>query len=297
MYFADLLCSAGLDLKQVALCLHRPTTDFIRRELAIMVEEAPHLFEAYQSTHHQSAQSTVGNRSWFASFLSDGAGEQTFIGLYRVAGHTPMSAEELDASPNMAMMKSRIRDSPFAVGRWRFDLRPDEHFSDLRRRVVVSDPGARNYMRLAERTPLEVVEIKRRPSVSPPMPAWDVLALATSDIRQLPKEWRTTLSHWRGIYLIVDETDGARYVGSAYGEGNLFRRWEAHVSGEVGVTKELSHRTPSTFRFSILELLSPTATPEEVTQKENRWMDRLHTRRFGLNAGGPPASDASPAPR
>ena len=296
MYFADLLRSAGLELKQVALCLHRPTTEFIRRELAIMVEEAPHLFEAYQSTHHQSAQSTVGSRSWFASFLSDGAGEQTFIGLYRVAGHTPMSAEELDASQNMAMMKSRIRDTPFAVGRWRFDLRPDEHFSDLRRRLVVSDPGARAYMRLAERTPLEVVEVKRRPSVSPPMPSWDVLALRTSEIQQLPREWRSALSQWRGIYLIVDENDGARYVGSAYGEENLFGRWSAHVAGEKGVTKELAIRSPKSFRFSILELFSPTATPEEVTQKENRWMDRLHTRHFGLNAGGPAVSGAAVAP-
>ncbi|MBL4559231.1 MAG: hypothetical protein JKP98_25855 [Rhodobacteraceae bacterium] len=37
------------------------------------------------------------------------------------------------------------------------------------------------------------------------------------ELRALPASWAPVLREWRGVYLIVDQTDGARYVGSAYG--------------------------------------------------------------------------------
>jgi len=82
----------------------------------------------------------------------------------------------------------------------------------------------------------------------------------------------------------VDEVDGACYVGSAYGTENLLGRCRSHVAGEQGVTRELAHRDPATFRFSILERANPDATPAEVIRLERTWMDRLDTIRYGLNA-------------
>ena len=118
----------------------------------------------------------------------------------------------------------------------------------------------------------------------PPMPDWDQLVLTAEDLRGLPREWEIRLSAWRGIYLIVDQSDGARYVGAAYGVDNLLGRWREHVSGETGVTRELSLRRTGNFRFSILELVAPTAEVAEVVARERTWMLRLDTIENGLNA-------------
>jgi len=103
-------------------------------------------------------------------------------------------------------------------------------------------------------------------------------------LNRLPQNWAARLREWRGVYLITDETDGARYVGSAYGQENLLGRWQAHVARDRGVTRDLARRDPVNFRFSILERVSPDMAADEVIALEHDWMDRLHTRRYGLNA-------------
>lgn len=80
-----------------------------------------------------------------------------------------------------------------------------------------------------------------------------------------------------------DRSDGARYVGSAYGETNLLGRWQAHVAGDAGVTVELARRDPAGFDFSILERVSPDMEIGDITIREQGWMTRLHTKVDGLN--------------
>ncbi|NYS24408.1 GIY-YIG nuclease family protein [Rhodobacteraceae bacterium 2376] len=292
MQFNDLLRAHDIDPAMTALALHKPRDPRIRAALCVMAESAPGLFEAYQSTHPTIPEATLKARRTMAAFLSRAEGELTFIGLYLQAGWRDVPAAELDAMPLQAEMRARLGQGGLSAearargiaARALFDLRPLDVLSDLRGRLVVTDPGARNYMRLAERTSLPVREITLRATLAPPVPDWRALRLTTDELRHLPRDWITTLHQWRGVYLIVDERDGARYVGAAYGEDNLLGRWQAHVAGEIGVTVELRRRDTSQFRFSILELLSPAATAEEVITCEQNWMDRLHTRRYGLNA-------------
>ena len=66
----------------------------------------------------------------------------------------------------------------------------------------------------------------------------------------MPNAWRDRLSQWRGVYLILDTSDGTRYVGSAYGQENILGRWLDHVRSDLGVTAELSHRNSNDFQFS-----------------------------------------------
>jgi hypothetical protein len=94
----------------------------------------------------------------------------------------------------------------------------------------------------------------------------------------------TLLREWRGVYLIVDQTDGARYVGSAYGADNLLGRWRAHVQGDQGITAKLRARNPAHFHFAILERMAPDDPAEDVIAREMTWIARLDTRRHGLNA-------------
>lgn len=292
MEFTDLLNDAGIALGEVAICLHKPSDPVERRALTVAAEERPDLFEAYQSNHSSQQEVTVRKRPYFASFLVTAPGEFTFLGLFerRERGH--QMAKDFLADPIFSEMlevteghKSSVEDLARKLGtRMRFELVPVHALMALAKRLVVTAPGGRTYMRLAEKTPLTVLEIKRVAKVVPPMPAWDALTLTRDELVALPRDWALRLAEWRGIYLISDEADGARYVGAAYGAENLLGRWRAHVAGEVGVTAELRNRATAGFRFSILELLAPTAAIEEVTSREQSWITRLYTRQFGLNA-------------
>ncbi|WP_127104788.1 GIY-YIG nuclease family protein [Pararhodobacter zhoushanensis] len=293
MDFRHLLQGLDVPLTGIALCLHKPPTRRERDALALMIDSAPALFEAYQATHTRSPQATLQARRIMASFLMRSPGELVFVGLYRQNGWTERTADELENDPLLQQVDDltggHVRTTVDTtagdqLGRACFDLVPMSELAELKGRLVVRDPGSRAYMRLAETTPLEILEIARSPDLSPPMPDWRDLTLHTPTLRILPTRWAEQLRQWRGIYLIVDETDGARYVGAAYGEENLLGRWRAHVAHEIGVTAKLSRRNPASFRFSILDLLSPAATIDEVTRAEQQWMVRLHSRQYGLNA-------------
>lgn len=293
MDFRLLLRDLDAPLSDIAFCLHKPPTPRERDALALMIDSAPDLFETYQSTHARGPQATLKSRRIMASFLMRSPGELVFVALFRQNGWTDRAAAELDADPLFRAVYDLVGGDFTHVaeaertgqpGRAQFTLVPMPDLADLKGRLIVRDPGSRAYMRLAETTPLEVLEIARTPDMSPPMPDWRELALDTPTLRTLPTRWADQLRNWRGIYLIVDEADGARYVGAAYGEENLLGRWRAHVAGELGVTAKLGSRQTARFRFSILDLLSPTATIEEVTRAEQQWMVRLHSRQYGLNS-------------
>ena len=289
MEFQTLLRGCGMDPADVALCLHKPSAANDRMVLAMLAEEGSAHFESYQRTHSRKAEATLKARGIMASFLTRGDGTLGFIGLYRQAGWRERSAADFDADPAMQAMFACFEDRRGFVDRGidsraQFTLEPLPDLAELRGRLIVTDPGARAYMRLTETTSLPVVEITRSPDLTPPMPDWRSLTLQAATIRALPRAWAETLRHWRGIYLITDTADGARYVGAAYGADNLLGRWRAHVAGELGVTRELSRRNPERFVFSVLELLSPAATIDEVTQIEQQWIRRLHTREHGLNS-------------
>ena len=291
--FADLLRGAGLDRGNCAYCLHKMGDPVRLRAVQSLVEDRPDLFEAFQANHPAGPEATVRDHPLFAAFVQTAPGEATFVGLYdRVVG-PPQSAADWLSDPAIAEMVARVDGhvaSPETqaakwAGRLRFQFTPRAELADLSRRLVVADPGGRAYVRLGQTTDLPVLEIGRRASLVPPLPAWDRLVLTKADLRTLPAAWDAALGQWRGVYLLVDEADGARYVGSAYGTENLLGRWRSHVAGTRGVTEGLRDRNPATFRFSILELTAPTAPPEEVIRLEQTWMDRLHTRAHGLNAG------------
>lgn len=292
MQFNDLLVVSRLDPSEVALALHKQATPHDRRVLATLAKEDPSAFNAFQATHASLQEATLVKRPYMASFLQTAAGVFCFLGVYKNRGNRAFGeirSETLDVFEVMQNhfsgdeQCSRQELLELYAGRKWFDPELLDLMADLRGRLFVADPGARNYMRLAERTVLAVLEIAREERIVPPMPDWDDLCVSAHDLMNLPGEWRIQLAAWRGIYLIVDQADGARYVGSAYGTENLWGRWTEHVAQQTGVTKELSRRRTTGFRFSILQLLSPAAGIDEVTQAERRWMQRLSTIDFGLN--------------
>jgi GIY-YIG catalytic domain len=290
MDFNTLLAGVGVAPASTALALHRPGNPAERTALRRYMERDKTLFEAYQSTHPKLQEATLKARSVMASFIAKGTGNLVFCGLYAQRGLREVLATELDAMPVYARLNegrdwSFVKDAreKGVPGRALFNLVPMSELGDLTGRLVVREPGGRNHMRLAETTPLEVVEVLPVEDFAPPIPRWNELTLTADEVKDLPRGWAEHLRAWRGVYLIVDERDGARYVGSAYGEENLLGRWRAHVAGDHGGTVGLANRIPATFRFSILETLHPSLDAFEVIEVENTWKERLHTRVFGLN--------------
>jgi hypothetical protein len=115
------------------------------------------------------------------------------------------------------------------------------------------------------------------------MPTWDNLILTWEELKILPRSWKDKMSQWRGIYYILDASDGKGYVGAAYGNENILGRWLNYAASGHGGNKELRKRDPANFRFSILESLALGLDKDAVIGRENSWKVRLHTRDRGLN--------------
>lgn len=291
MEFSDLLRGAALDVREVAIMLHQPSVTGQRAALSALVDDAPALFELYQDNHPKGPEATLKSRKVAASFVVNDKGEGRFVGLYRINGWTQRSFADLAADPQRQALAARISgeginafEDQQGAGRAVFDLSLMAEFAALKGRLVVPRPAGRAYVRLAENCALPIKRIDEAARFIPPMPNWNALVLNASEIRTLPASWADRLSQWRGVYHILDTTDGARYVGSAYGEANLLGRWREHVRHEQGVTKELSKRDPKSFVFSILELLAPNAASDDVLLLEGSWKERLGTRVWGMNA-------------
>ena len=166
-----------------------------------------------------------------------------------------------------------------------FDLGLTETLKDLIGRLVIGATLTQTYLRLAEKFPADILAIQEKGISETPPPQWRDITVTAAFLAAIPHGWAAMLSQWRGVYLIIDATDGARYIGSAYGDDtNMLGRWKAHVAGDIGVTAKLKARKSENFRFSILERASPDMPAAEVIALEHTWMKRLQTVEFGLNS-------------
>lgn len=102
--------------------------------------------------------------------------------------------------------------------------------------------------------------------------------------------WKNALSKAKGIYLIIDNTSGLQYVGSAKGEEALWQRWSEYTKNGHGGNKELkkllndngvNHKV--NFQYSILEICNLNTSDINISKRETYWKQVLMTKKFGLN--------------
>ena len=117
------------------------------------------------------------------------------------------------------------------------------------------------------------------------------------------EDWRRTLYHIKGVYVIFDKHTGKKYVGSAYGEGGIWNRWCCYVDSLHGNNKELkelfsenekdmleifadsSDYARSNFRFTLIEYWPSKTDDKEIKDREKFWKEALLSRgEFGYNA-------------
>ncbi len=145
---------------------------------------------------------------------------------------------------------------------------------------------------LAEMTVSSVLE---EAFVGDPFPGHDQINHSLGDIQlvvsQQRPDWRIALEHMKGVYVIHDQTTGARYVGSAYGDTGIWQRWSSYAQtlhgGNVGLIELLEEKGDEHFRanmkFALLEFWSMRTDDQHVLHRESYWKEVLQARSLGHN--------------
>lgn len=292
MNLNDLLKNKGIDPQHVLVLRHRPHEPELNKVLPWLAAEKPELFNAYQQTQGEKLEKVMAgmiNSGYVASFIGHEPGKALFIGLYSIGKTKPFTLKQFWQVPAHVEMKALgMRGFTGDDGRktvlW-FNLALTDLFSAWKGKLVVSwPPPERSWWRRAHRNEIPVISILEESTLASAMPEWDEINLSWEELGVLPSRWKSALSQWRGIYYIFDVSEAKGYVGSAYGETNLYGRWLNYAVRGHGGNKLLKQRDPRNFRFSILQRVSPDLNANELIRIESSWKERLHTRQpFGLN--------------
>jgi hypothetical protein len=293
MNLNDLLRDKDIDPKCVLVFRHRPHELGLRKVLPWLATERPDLFNAYQQTQGkqlETAMKALTGIGYVASFIGHESGKGLFVGLYSIKGTKPLTFKQFWQIPAHVELRALglrgwlVADNA-AARVLRFDLVPTDFYSAWKGKlIVVWPPPERAWWRRAHRNEIPVAAILEDSALDAAMPNWEALDLGWEELGVLPTRWKAALSQWRGVYYIFDTADGKGYVGSASGESNLLGRWLNYAASGHGGNRQLRQRDPRTFRFTILQRVSPDLDASDVVRIENSWKQRLHTRTpHGLN--------------
>lgn len=211
-----------------------------------------------------------------------------FFGLFKKVGRKP------------------VNDGPIPpdckwVNEWRkkcnyfYELERVRGFESLERRLVVDwGEGALQWcQRLRNKPVLELLPAGR---LLQPFDDYLEFSLTYQQLIDLfsneaaHRDWKSPLEAVAGIYLILAETTGHQYVGSAYGASGVWGRWTSYATTGHGNNKKLvklledDPNYPHRFRFSLLQILPKSMTKEEVIARESLYKRKLGTKATGLNS-------------
>ena len=106
------------------------------------------------------------------------------------------------------------------------------------------------------------------------------------------QDWKAALINVKGVYLIMDKSNGKKYVGSAYGGSGIWSRWYCYINNGHGHNDELTKLIKAkglqyardNFRFSLLEYRPMKTDDSDIIARESYWKEALLSRgEFGYN--------------
>lgn len=108
---------------------------------------------------------------------------------------------------------------------------------------------------------------------------------------QIMPSYSEALAQISGVYCLTDTNNGKLYIGSAYGEGGVRKRWGDYFSHKEGVNKKLKelHKEKGRayfekyFTFTILEFFGKHCDKNIIIQREEHWKRCLNTIANGYN--------------
>jgi hypothetical protein len=284
-----LLEASGYDLAKILVFRHRPWESALNKVFDWIVAERLDLFDCYQSTHGANTEAALSRATHVASFIRYKPKKALFVALYRIDGRRTLTVEAYQNRPlhrelvQLGMGGHKASDGRDSV--IEFTTSQTGWNTEWCRRLIIDWPGLeRSWYRWADRNQFPVSAIAEEPLLIAPLPDWQQLTLEWFQLGVLPTAWQAALAQWRGVYLIIDQSDGKQYVGSAYGLENILQRWLGYARTGHGGNKLLRNRDPNNFVFSILQRVSPDLPDSEVIDLESTWKSRLRSRApFGLN--------------
>ena len=292
MNLNDLFRNEGIDPKNVLVFRHRPHERELNKVLPWLAAEKPDVFNAYQQTQGEKLQNvmeTMQGTGYVASFIGNEPGKALFIGLYSIGSSKPLTFDDYWRVPAFIEMKmfgmKGFTKEEFRTSVLWFDLALTDVYAAWKGKLIIGwPPPERSWWRHSHRNNMPILSILEDSALDAAMAEWDEIVITWEELGVLPSRWKSTLSHWRGIYYIFDTSDGKGYVGSAYGKTNLLGRWINYAAHGHGGNQLLRQRDPRYFRFSILQRVSPDMQASDLIRLESAWKERLHTRApYGLN--------------
>lgn len=289
MNLNDLLQGKNIDPQQVLVMRHRPSEPDFNKALPWLAAERPELFNAYQQNQNEKVERALQGVKYVASFIGREPGKALFVGLYSMDGSKAMAYNACAQLPLIRELTA-LRMTGFSGKYVRptvlwFDLNLTDFYSQWKGKLIVGWPlPERSWWRRAHKNEMPVLAVLDDSALGTVMPRWDDIVLTWEQLSVLPTNWKSKLSEWRAIYYIFDVSDRKGYVGSAYGDKNLLKRWLEYAASGDGGNRLLRKRDPKNFRFSILQRESPDMDAADMIRLESTWKERLHTRHpFGLN--------------
>ncbi|MEA3378657.1 MAG: GIY-YIG nuclease family protein [Nanoarchaeota archaeon] len=122
----------------------------------------------------------------------------------------------------------------------------------------------------------------------------DIEFIKLKHIFQINKsDWKSTLEHIDGIYLITDTKNGKKYVGSAYGGEGIWSRWKKYIYTGHGGNQDLRRLidkkglkyAEKNFKFAILETYKFGTSDDTIDSRESYWKSVFMSRdeQYGYN--------------
>lgn len=266
----------GIDPSKVKLVRHSnaeiPVHETFKNDLA--------RFENYQSFQNSNK---FGKAAHVVSFSAAHGTSALFLGVWDIVGCTENSGfgeKHRQLIENYSLPSHWFNDLCF------YHLQRNPALDELSERLVIEWGGST--VSWVQNKDKQVIEL-RRPHAIENFISYDSVQIGYQDLITLTKnkaaniDWINALSAVNGVYLIKDCSTGKLYVGSAYGEAGIWGRWSTYALNGHGGNTELVSLSPQNFEFSILEIVSGTASESEVIHRENRWKEKLGSRHFGLN--------------
>ncbi|UVM52405.1 GIY-YIG nuclease family protein [Pseudomonas sp. B21-015] len=265
----SLLIAKGLDLARARYVRHQDHRGGKELSPHALWTAGDGRFEFYQSLQSRNVFEAC---DWIISCVGTPLGETLFVGVYEIThkGFAPEGSKDPVTGINVE-------------GHHFYEMKPDPRFLDMVGKIVFDwGPGLRSWVQRADNQDKTIVEI-RRTAIEPPFPGFDTFSHSINELASVPVSWRGALSAVSGVYLITCRVTGKQYVGSAYGTGGFWARWEYYRSSGHGGNVEMKLLDNHDFKVSILEVASSAASEAEIIRAEGLWKSKLMTREFGLN--------------
>lgn len=178
-----------------------------------------------------------------------------------------------------------------------YDLTPIPEYKNLYGRLVVEYKNTTQQLkRNAENVlnDIKVVELLKKPYNGIEFEGYNNINLTFQELEVIIKnnvdEWKRKLENVTGIYMLFDRSTGKKYIGSAYGENGIWKRWSDYIYSKNGGNKEMlqldNNYIRDNFTFTLLEWYAIGTDFEFIISRENYWKKVMLSRKtdsYGYN--------------